>query len=318
MVTSHLDDPADADLVRASQGGDVSAIGLLLARHRPGMFAVAFSLIGYGPDAEDAVQEASLIALRRIGDLRDPHAAGPWLRMVVRNACRMMLRSSADVPVGLEAVLGSSEPDPAQLLERYATRDWIWHALEGLPPPLRLVVMLRYFTGVTAYQDIAGACGVATGTVRSRLYEARGRLARALLATADAGHGDISALTEARRGEAGEILAAAQRGELASAFSASWSPTVEISGPHGFRAMGFGPLVRGLEQDLADGVRSRLANVVASRDLVVWEFDLLNPPERPSHCPPGAVWVLYLRSGWVERFRLFHARGPVAECHHAA
>ncbi len=53
------------------------------------MRAVAMSLLGYGPDAEDVVQDAALTALRRIGDVRDPAAVGAWLRAVVRNAARM-------------------------------------------------------------------------------------------------------------------------------------------------------------------------------------------------------------------------------------
>jgi RNA polymerase sigma factor (sigma-70 family) len=312
MGTACLDAPGDVDLVHAARAGDAGALGALLARHRPALLAVAVSLLGHGPEAEDAVQEASLIALGRIGDLRDPAAAGAWLRTVVRNVCRRQYLSPAELPLGdgLAAALRSPEPDPAQLLERQATRDWVWHAVEELSPPLRLAVMLRYFSGVTAYQDIADACGVPVGTVRSRLNEARGRLARALLATADAEHGDARALTEAQRRHAEELVAAARRGELASAFAASFSPTVEVSAPHGFQAQGYGRFVRRLEQDQEDGVGIRLINVVASWDLAVWEFEMLNPPGDPHHCPPGTGWVLHLRSGWVERARLFHLRRP--------
>ena len=91
MVTAAFT-PTGEDLVHAARTGDVSALGLLLARHRPAMLAAAMSVAGYGPDAEDAVQEASVIALRRIGDQRDPAVAGAWLRTVVRNVCRMQHR----------------------------------------------------------------------------------------------------------------------------------------------------------------------------------------------------------------------------------
>ncbi|MER6223080.1 sigma factor [Streptomyces sp900105755] len=64
----------DAVLTRAAQAGEVAALGLLLERHRAGMRAVALSLLGTGPDAEDVVQDAALTALRRIGDVRDPGA----------------------------------------------------------------------------------------------------------------------------------------------------------------------------------------------------------------------------------------------------
>ncbi|MEV8563141.1 sigma-70 family RNA polymerase sigma factor [Streptomyces sp. NPDC051917] len=77
----------DAALTRAARSGDVSALALLLERHRPAIRAVALSLLGPGPDVDDVMQEAALVALRRIVDVRDPEAVGPWLRMVVRNSC---------------------------------------------------------------------------------------------------------------------------------------------------------------------------------------------------------------------------------------
>jgi RNA polymerase sigma-70 factor (ECF subfamily) len=289
----------------------VSAVGLLVARHRPALLAAAISLMGHGPDAEDAVQEASVTALCRIGDLRDPGAAGAWLRAVVRNSCRARLRSRAEVPLGadLAAALRAGEPDPAELLDRHAARDWVWAAMEGLPPHLRLTLMLRYFTAVTAYQDIADACGVPVGTVRSRLSDARGRLARALLATAEAAHSDAGKLAVARRRDAEETVAAGQRGELGAAFASFWSPAVEIVQPGGQRITGFDQFVRDLEAGQELGVRTRIANVVASRDLVLWEFTLLSPAADPDHCPPGAAWVLHLSSGLVRQARLVHSRG---------
>ena len=73
--------------------GEVAALGLLLEQHRAGMRAVALSILGPGPDADDAVQDAALTALRGIGDVRDPAAVGAWLRMIVRNRCRDMKRA---------------------------------------------------------------------------------------------------------------------------------------------------------------------------------------------------------------------------------
>ncbi|MFI7608196.1 RNA polymerase sigma factor [Micromonospora sp. NPDC049366] len=311
--TCGVDGPTDAELVRAAQTGDVSALGLLIARHRAAMLGVAISLLGHGADAEDAVQDATVVALRRVGDVRDPDAVGPWLRAVVRNACRTRARARVPVPLdeAVAAALPSAEPDPAELVDRHAARDWIWHALEQLSPPLRLVLVLRYFTGVTAYQDIADACGVPVGTVRSRLAEARGRLARAVLATADAVHDDAAALTAARRRQAEEMLAAARRGQLRDAVDeAYWSPAVESFWPRAPRAVGRDRIRRALAGDIEAGVYHRLTNVVAGRDLSVWEIELVNPSDDPFHCPPGAAWIHDVRDGRVQRCRLFHARRP--------
>lgn len=98
-----LNPPTDEELTRRAQAGETAALGLLLARHQAPMRAVALSLLGYGPDAEDAVQDAALTALRRIGDVRDPSAVGAWLRAIVRNASRTRLRETRETP-GLDGL----------------------------------------------------------------------------------------------------------------------------------------------------------------------------------------------------------------------
>ncbi|WP_263996757.1 RNA polymerase sigma factor [Mycobacterium yunnanensis] len=300
--------PADADLVLAAQHGDTAAVGLLLARHEPSMRAVALNILGFRPEADDVVQDAALIALRRLGDLRDPTAVGPWLRSIVRNGCRMQLRAATPVPVpDIASVLRPDvEHDPAAVLERNAHRDWVWSAVEELSPPLRLVTILRYFTAVTSYEQLAQVCGIPVGTVRSRLSQARGKLHAALLTTAEQAHDDAAALGRSRRAEAQTILGAAQDGSFGASLAAYWHPGVETTWPHGIRTTGFDYLVRAMDHDLGDGVRQRLTNVVASRDVVIWEADLLSPPDDPFHCPPAVTWVQFLREGRTSHVRLFH------------
>lgn len=82
--------PTDADLVRAARRGETAALGLLIARHRAAMLAVATGVLRHRPDAEDAVQEAVVVALLRIDSLRDPSAAGAWLRTVARDGDRIV------------------------------------------------------------------------------------------------------------------------------------------------------------------------------------------------------------------------------------
>lgn len=304
--------PRDAELVRAAQAGDAGSLGLLLARHRARMYAVALSLLGHGPDAEDAVQDAALIALRRIGEVRDPDALGPWLRMVVRNVCRASLRRTQAVPVpGFSGSVAldwlAGPPDPAEVLDQHALRDWVWSALEDLSPGLRLVTMLRHFTGVTSYEDIAALCAVPVGTVRSRLHQARAKLADSLLSSAERVHDDAAALTALHHRLAEEVMVSAHRGQITSALSDRWSPLAEVTWPTGKRT-GIGYLGIAFDRDLSSGVRHELRNVVASREVVIWEAAMLNPPEDPFHCPPSVVWVHFVDQGRVSRLRLYHPR----------
>src|SRR6478672_450951 len=179
-----------------------------------------------------------------------------------------------------------------------------------LSPALRLVTILRYFTGITAYDQMAQVCGVPIGTVRSRLSQARSKLHEALLRTADLAHDDVAMLTGSHRRGAQEMLDAAHRGTFGAALTAHWNPDLEITWPQGKRTNGFDYLMRVMDSDYDDGVRQRLTNVVASREVVIWETDLISPPEDPFHCPPALAWVQFLRDGRVSRLRMFHAPRP--------
>lgn len=302
-----VEELSDGELARAAQSGDAGALGALLVRHQAGMRAVALSLLGRGPDAEDAVQDGALVALRRIGDVRDPEAVGAWLRMIVRNACRTRLLSVNETRPVEDLVLLATDESPERILERHAMRDWLWRAIDELSPTLRMTVLLRHFsTRVTSYEQIAAVCGVPVGTVRSRLSQARAKLAEAMTATAGAVHDDAATLAAASRQDALETLAAAERGEFGKLLSERWSPDVTLfSGrqPVGGREF----LVRGMEGDLEAGVHQRFVDVVTSRDTTIWEMDLLNPAEDPEHCPPAVTWLMSLKDGRVSQLRLFHS-----------
>ncbi|MFK0152071.1 RNA polymerase sigma factor [Streptomyces sp. NPDC090493] len=192
----------DATLTEAAQSGEAAALGELLERHRAGMRAVALCVLGPGADVDDVLQDAALTALQRIGDVRDPAAVGAWLRTVVRNASRRVLRDRGAFRPMEEADIPSPEAGPEQWLERRAARDWVWTALDRLSPALRTPLVLRYLTPTGAsYEQVAVACGVPVGTVRSRLSQGRVKLALALAATVDAPHADAGRRARAGRSD---------------------------------------------------------------------------------------------------------------------
>ncbi len=293
-------------LVRDAQGGDVAALGVLLDRYRAAMLAVALGVLGRPSDAEDAVQDAMLAALGRIQDLRDPDALGPWLKMIVRNCCRMHVRTNLPVPVAdpLPAYSLAEAADPAVLLEDHAAWDWAWHAVEQLSEPLRVVTLLRYFTGLTTYEQIGAVCGIPVGTVRSRLSKARTTLARQLRESAAQAHGDVRTITAVRRREAEQILLPGSR-EYSALLRDAWHPRLRTVWPDGRRTLGVDPVIGLLDRSTGAGVVQRLPNVVASRQIVIWETEVLNPSEDPYHCPAGSAWVMWSEAGRVSRLRLF-------------
>ncbi|MFJ2085766.1 RNA polymerase sigma factor [Micromonospora chokoriensis] len=297
----------DAELVALARTGDAAALGALLAGHEAEMRAVAVSILGYGPDAEDAVQDAMVVALRRIGEVRDPAAVGAWLRAIVRNNSRMTVRGPRAVPVAEPEWFArpADTPTPEEALDRGAMRDWVWHAIEQLSEPDRLVTLLRYFSDASSYEQIAAVCGIPVGTVRSRLSHARRALSDGLRTAASAAHADVAASSESRWREGRDMIATAMGGDFDRVVRDSWWPDAEMVVPGGLR-VGRDLAVEGMNCDLAAGVRQRLRNVVSSGDVLLWETDLISPPDDPEHCPPSALWLQVLREGRVRQLTLFH------------
>lgn len=298
----------DAELVLAAQSGDVASLGVLLERHRSDMQAVALAILGYSPEASDAVQDAMLIALRRIGDLRDPSAAGAWLRSIVRNACRMRVRA-AKPTIDLEDVSAHWSTQlalPERELEDHALRDWLWSAIEALPEPLRLVLILYHFTGIASYAQIAALCGIPLGTVRSRLHLARRHLATRLQATAEAAHGDAEALTARRARQIADLIAAAERDEFGRTLRAMACPELTLFTQFGRQDAGLDALTFIMHHDYAEGVRQQPKQIVASRRFTIVEARLISPPWDPDHCPPGVVWLITMDGEQIQQVRLFH------------
>ncbi|MFF2523132.1 RNA polymerase sigma factor [Streptomyces liangshanensis] len=308
MSGTTSENPTDADLLSAARNGEVAAVGALLERHRAGMCAVALGVLGTVPDMEDAVQDASLIALRHIGEVRQPESVGAWLRAVVRNVCRSRLRSAAPTtPVPDLSVLAVEATGPEEIVDRHATGDWVWRAVGELSPTLRMAVMLRHFSPRTpSYEEMAALCGVPVGTVRSRLSEARRKLVEAMTATSDSVHDNALALSRASAQDAAETLAAAEQGRFAELTADRWTPDAGYyAGRQRLGDRDF--LIRGMAGDLEAGVHQRFVSAVTSRDITIWEMDLLNPPDSPDHCPPAVAWLMTNRNGRMRELRLFHA-----------
>jgi RNA polymerase sigma-70 factor (ECF subfamily) len=144
-------------------------------------FRTACLILGNRSDAEEAVQEAFLRAWRFRDSLADVPSIRPWLYRVVVNSCYSKLRReiphrdrrAGDEPL---ADLAAEGAGPEASAERGEVADTVLAALARLPMSLRVPVVLRYYADLSE-RDIARAIGRRQGTVKSRLHEARRRLA---------------------------------------------------------------------------------------------------------------------------------------------
>jgi RNA polymerase sigma-70 factor (ECF subfamily) len=250
------------------------------------------------------VQDACLVALRRVHELRDPDAFAGWLHAIARNACLMELRRSARERNAHE-VDDRDVPSLEEALERSALRSWLWGALDELSEPLRVAVMLRHFGRERSYDEIAELCGVPIGTVRSRLSAARGALADALLAAA-AEDADVDARLRLWRERLAAGFAEYNRGDL-TGLDSVLAPTVLVTRGDG-QTGGKHDLLPGLQRDAHVGVRVARGAVVAGAGVFVLDADLENPPDDPFHCPPAFTWVAFHDGERISRLHFSHAR----------
>lgn len=302
--------PSDADLVGAARGGDATSFGMLLERHRARLHAIALSMLGHGPQAEDAVHDAFMVALRRLEDLRDPDAAGAWLCAIVRNLCLTRLRERAPGAL-IESERAAPGPSPEQIVEEMALRDWVWTALDALSEPLRLTAILRFFSRTSSYEEIALICGVPVGTVRSRLNQARLKLGGALLESAASAHRDAAALADHRRRHFTDAFDEYNSGVGCDLYLAACTGDVEIGGagepvlPRGYEAV-----ARILEEDIAAGVNFSVDEVIASPDITILEGSFINPPSDPFHCPPKTTQVYRHDGEGIRSIRMHFGSRP--------
>jgi RNA polymerase sigma-70 factor, ECF subfamily len=172
-------EPTDADLLARHAGGDPEAFGLLFARHRDRLWAVALRTLGDPETAADALQEAMISALRRAASYRGDAAVTTWLHRIVVNACLDQVRRRrvrATLPLHEDGDAAErpapAQPDPA---EQITERSAVLTALRSLPPEQRHAVVLVDMEGYSV-AEAARMLGCPPGTVKSRCARGRARL----------------------------------------------------------------------------------------------------------------------------------------------
>jgi RNA polymerase sigma factor (sigma-70 family) len=316
---------SDAQLARAAQqSGDGVSLGILLERHRAPLYALALGFLGFTSEAQDAVQDTFLTALRTIERLREPEAVGGWLRGILRNVCLRRLRERHkhnyfERPEA-EFEWAHLESSVEEAIDRLAMREWVWSALSRLPEELQLTAALRYFGSHQAsYEEISAVLGVPMGTVKSRLNTVKLKLAEALLEAAGLEHDEGRRLTEARASffESAYQQYNRQAGYdiLASAFSEDLMMSISTGKVF---SRGYEFLVGDCEKDLEVGVKMQPTEVISSKDVVVIECDLRSPPEDPHHCPPTLSQVALYREEKIQRLHWHMPARAVRESYREA
>src|SRR6266403_1952158 len=180
----------DTALVKAAQQGDMEAFEELVARHRDKIYARALSMMRNEQEAIDLSQEAWVKGWQRLKQFQGEASFGTWMTRIVINLCLDQLRKQKrqrtesieamdEESGGVERQMPVVTANPTAGLERAETRQRIDRALSQLSHEHRTVLVLHEFEEME-YKEIARTMGCSIGTVMSRLFYARRKMASLL------------------------------------------------------------------------------------------------------------------------------------------
>ena len=198
----------ESRVIRAVLEGDTDRFEELVHAYEKGIYNLCLRMLGDEQDALDAAQEAFFKAFRSLGGFRGESRFSTWLYRLAGNICLDMLRKRPNAPtVSMDdddtpLFLADSSPSPQEVLERSEIRRTVDAALNALPPEFRQAVVLRDVNGLS-YEEIAEVTGLGTGTVKSRIFRARRKLAAALLGSGNFSRPSSSNSSGKRRGKGG-------------------------------------------------------------------------------------------------------------------
>jgi RNA polymerase sigma-70 factor, ECF subfamily len=177
----------DADLVTRARQGDPAAFGELVDRHRSAVYRAALAALGSHAEAEDAAQDAFLLAYQRIASFRGDASFKTWLltiawhqainrrRSLTRLWRRMVEPKAHEAADQAVALVAAPVPTPEQAAGTAQMRRAIGAAIRRLSPTLRDALLLAQ-SGDHSYEEIGVMLRAPVGTIKWRVSEARRRV----------------------------------------------------------------------------------------------------------------------------------------------
>lgn len=175
-------DKTETIWVQQARAGDRAAFSSLVETYQKPVYNLAYRMLGSRTEAEDAAQETFIRAYTRLNTYDPSRKFSSWLLAIASHHCIDVLRKRRiqtlpwdDLPPRVELSMPrATQPEPVAVRRQDATA--IQGLLDLLPPSYRTPVILRYWYDMS-YSEIAETMGLNEGTVKTRLYRARNKLA---------------------------------------------------------------------------------------------------------------------------------------------
>ena len=191
----------DQSLIEACLAGRREAFGQLVERYQHRLFHSLVHLLGSTEDAQDAAQDALILAFEKLGTFRGESQFYSWLFRIAYNSAvsskrkpGSSKRKTGPMSVSLEARRDASGLEPADLnpstepsfgLDVSDRQRLVQQALGELSEEFRAAIVLKEIEQMS-YEEIAEVVGIPLGTVRSRIHRARMELRQKLAGLVEA------------------------------------------------------------------------------------------------------------------------------------
>ncbi len=168
----------DQALVESCKRGDRAAFAVLVTRYQRALFNAAYRLLGNAEDANDMTQVVFFRVLERLNAYDPRYKFFSWIyRIAINESVSLLREKRREEPIDDEFdppdLVGA---DPESSLDDLQTTECVQRALMRMKQEDRIVLTLRHFSECT-YREMADILSLEEKTVKSRLFEARQRLA---------------------------------------------------------------------------------------------------------------------------------------------
>jgi len=179
-MTEEISD--DIALIAGIQKGDRNAMQALVEKYKKKAFYLALGMVGNSDEAYDISQDAFLRVFKSARKFDLSQRFFPWFYSIIANRCRDVLarrrkREAKEVAIEEQEYVLIAESNPEAELIKKERAHLLRRALARLEFEDREIIMLKHFRDLS-YDEIAVLLKIPKGTVMSRLYYARKKLAR--------------------------------------------------------------------------------------------------------------------------------------------
>jgi RNA polymerase sigma-70 factor (ECF subfamily) len=175
---------SDEMLIRRIAEGNQLAMRTLFCRHRVALYRWLLRLVGDEALAEDLLSDVFLDVWRQAAAFEARSSVSTWLLAIARYKALSARRRRSDAELDEKTASRVADPadDPEVVLQKKTRAELLRHSLACLSPEHGEVIDLVYFHGKSV-KEVAEIVGIATATVKTRMFYARKKLAE-VVATA--------------------------------------------------------------------------------------------------------------------------------------